>query len=71
LLGVIQLAAGTGILVQDVVDVLEGLFKHGGLLIPWRGRLNGSAGGIMLFCAGRRTQRVLMICAGRLARERG
>ncbi|MNR16805.1 hypothetical protein D3C85_1334330 [compost metagenome] len=29
LLGVIQLAAGTGILVQDVVDVLEGLFKHG------------------------------------------
>ena len=29
LLCVVKLAGATGILVQDVVDVLEGLFKHG------------------------------------------
>jgi hypothetical protein len=29
LLGVVELAAAAGVLVQDVVDVLEGLLEHG------------------------------------------
>lgn len=32
LLGVVELAGTAGILVQDVIDILEGLFKHGGQL---------------------------------------
>ena len=41
LLGVVELARAAGILVQDVVDVLKGLFKHGGARL---GRGTGSRG---------------------------
>jgi hypothetical protein len=34
LLGVVQLPGTAGILVLDVVDVLEGLFEHV-LSVPW------------------------------------
>ena len=43
LLGVVELGGAAGLFPEDVVDVLEGLFEHGGLIV-----LNGCGPGCLL-----------------------
>jgi hypothetical protein len=59
LLGVVELGGAAGFLTEDVVDVLEGLFEHGGrgapggrLLAGWYGRARRVARGFVVVAAG-------------------